>query len=676
MATHGRGLICMPMLGERLDELQIGMMVSDNTAPHRHRLHRHRGRPPRRHHRHLRLRSRGHHPHPRRSRHARRRTSRAPATSSRCARMPGGVLRRAGHTEAAVDLARLAGSLPGRRDLRGAGRGGRHGAAARAHRRSAATHGLKMITIKDLIEYRMQQGEARAARAAITRLPTEFGEFTGHRLRDHGGRPRAAGARAWATSRPTTPVLVRMHSECLTGDVFGSQRCDCGSQLHKALAIIQHAGRGVLVYLRQEGRGIGLHNKLRAYELQDQGKDTVEANHALGFGADLRDYGIGAQILVDLGRQEPPPAHQQPEEDRAASRATACRSSSGCRSRCPPTEANRRYLSTKRDKLGHLFSSLPGLSMAGRAPRQRRVHRPGRPAARASRSWPRASTSRSPRSCSTAPSRALAERGRPRRRASTSTGCPAPSSCRRRRPALARTGRYAGIVCVGCVIRGADAALRATWRGEAAAGIQPRRARPPACPSTFGVITALTEEQAWERAGGEVGNRGAGGRATPRSRWRAGSRSLRARPAGPALMGKRRKAREVALQFLYQLDLQGEAEPEPHFERVLVAPSGGRRGARLRRDARARHQAAPGARSTSSSAQYAEHWDLDRMAVVDRNILRHGGLRAAVDDRASRPRSRSTRPSRSPRSSAPRESSRFINGVLDRIHQEHAARPS
>jgi 3,4-dihydroxy 2-butanone 4-phosphate synthase/GTP cyclohydrolase II len=154
------------------------------------------------------------------------------------------------------------------------------------------------------------------------------------------------------------PVLVRVHSECLTGDVFASRRCDCGSQLHKALAIIEAEGRGVLVYMRQEGRGIGLLNKLRAYELQDLGKDTVEANHALGFRADLRHYGIGAQILLDLGVKNLRILTNNPKKI-VGIEGYGIQVVERVPLEVPATEANRRYLATKRDKLGHLFTSFP-----------------------------------------------------------------------------------------------------------------------------------------------------------------------------------------------------------------------------------------------------------------------------------------------------------------------------
>jgi 3,4-dihydroxy 2-butanone 4-phosphate synthase/GTP cyclohydrolase II len=352
MATHGRGLICMPMTGERLDELKLGMMVAENTAPlgtaFTVTVDARRGvtTGTSAYDRAVTIRTLV-------DPHMRAEDLTVPGHIFPLRAKDGGVLRRAGHTEAAVDLARLAGSYPAGVICEVLDE---QGGMARLPELTdlAKRFGLKMITIRDLIEYRNRK-EKLVRRIAASRMPTDFGEFTALAY-EATVYDRVHLALVMGDVAGDAPVLVRMHSECLTGDVFHSLRCDCGSQLLKAMAVIKEAGRGVVVYLRQEGRGIGLHNKVRAYELQDQGLDTVEANNALGFKADLRDYGIGAQILVDLGLRNLRLLTNNPSK-RAGLEGYGLQVVERVPLEVPSNPENRKYLMTKRNKLGHLLTS-------------------------------------------------------------------------------------------------------------------------------------------------------------------------------------------------------------------------------------------------------------------------------------------------------------------------------
>jgi len=356
MARHGRGLVCVAMTGQRLDELHIPLMVptDENTsgfgtaftvsveagtgvttgisAPDRAQT--------------IQMLSdsatqaddlaRPGHIFPLRSR-------------------DGGVLVRAGHTEASVDLARLAGLQPVAAICEVIADDGTM-AQMPALESFASTHGFGIVTVADLIAYRRGK-EQLVQRGATTRLPTPHGEFVVTAY-DNPLYPNPDLALVMGTMDPETPVLVRVHSECLTGDVFGSGRCDCGPQLQSAMAMIATEGRGVLLYVRQEGRGIGLHNKLRAYQLQDDGLDTVEANERLGFPADLRTYGLGAQILHDLGVRRMRLLTNNPQKV-VGLEAHGLEIVERLPLIIPPGPDNQRYLDTKQEKLGHLFDRDP-----------------------------------------------------------------------------------------------------------------------------------------------------------------------------------------------------------------------------------------------------------------------------------------------------------------------------
>jgi 3,4-dihydroxy 2-butanone 4-phosphate synthase/GTP cyclohydrolase II len=348
MATHGRGLICMPVTGRRLDDLGVPMMVGQNTSRFSTAFTV--------------------------SVEAKYKVSTGISAADRAQTVrtiidpdtkpsdlvcpghmfplkakDGGVLVRAGHTEAIVDLAKMAGLYPAgviceilNED----------GSMARLPQLSviARQHGIKIISVADLIAYRLRH-EKLVHRVAEARLPTKFGDFTAIAYKSDVD-PAEHLALVMGDITSGNPVLVRVHSECATGDIFGSLRCDCGEQLALAMQAIAKEGRGVLIYMRQEGRGIGFHNKIRAYALQDKGMDTVEANLTLGFAPDLRDYGVGAQIMTDLGMREIRLLTNNPKKV-ISLEGHGLKVVQTVPIIVTPNPHNRRYLETKQKKMGH-----------------------------------------------------------------------------------------------------------------------------------------------------------------------------------------------------------------------------------------------------------------------------------------------------------------------------------
>lgn len=349
MATHGRGLICTPLTEERCEQLGLDLMVQDNTALHETPFT-------------VSIDLRGHGTTTGISASDRSKTilslikqSTQPSDLGRPGHIfplkarNGGVLRRAGHTEASVDLARLAG-------MESAGVLveilNPDGTMARLPelREVAKRFDLKLISIEDLITYRMRT-ERSVERMVEVQMPTEHGDFqlVAYRQTDTGEEHLALVKGSW---EPDEPVLVRVHSSCLTGDIFGSCRCDCGPQLHAAMEMVQAEGKGVVLYMQQEGRGIGLMNKLKAYKLQENGADTVEANLMLGFDMDARDYGVGAQILHELGVRRMKLLTNNPKK-RTGLIGYGLEITENVPIQIKPNKHNRKYLLTKKLKMGH-----------------------------------------------------------------------------------------------------------------------------------------------------------------------------------------------------------------------------------------------------------------------------------------------------------------------------------
>ena len=351
--THARGLLCVPVIGERLDELQVPLMVIENgseknqtafTVSIDYNVDTTTG---------ISAGDRA------ATILAMMDSATKPGDFTRPGHIfplryhPGGVLARAGHTEAAVDLCEMAGMYPAGVICEVMAEDGSMQRLPQLED-FAEEHGLKILSIAQIIAHR-RRTERLIERVAEARLPTRYGKFTAFAYKSHVDADEhiALTIGEWSADEP---VLVRIHSECLTGDVFGSMRCDCGAQVDLALKQISEEGNGIFLYMRQEGRGIGLHNKIKAYSLQDQGLDTIEANETLGFEPDLRHYGVGAQILLDLGARKLNLLTNNPKKvvglsgfdleivDRIPVEAEV-------------TDENRTYLNTKKARMGHILGN-------------------------------------------------------------------------------------------------------------------------------------------------------------------------------------------------------------------------------------------------------------------------------------------------------------------------------
>ena len=355
MATHGRGLICAPLIEDRCEELDLKLMVGKNTAEHETPFT-------------VSVDLIGHGCTTGISASDRSKTIQAlvnPDTIPSELGKPGhifplkarkgGVLRRAGHTEAAIDFARLAGLYPAGVIVEIMNE---DGTMARMPELIdiSKKHNLKIVTIKDLIEYRIQNESLIQKEVSDIILPTEVGEFDLQLYSQitNGDLHLALVKGKWDENEP---ILVRVHSSCITGDIFGSCRCDCGPQLESAMEMIENEGKGVIVYMNQEGRGIGLLNKMKAYKLQEKGRDTVQANEDLGLKADARDYGVGAQILRDLGVNKIKLMSNNPKK-RTGLIGYGLEIVENINIEIKSNKYNKFYLKTKRDKMGHTLYNL------------------------------------------------------------------------------------------------------------------------------------------------------------------------------------------------------------------------------------------------------------------------------------------------------------------------------
>ena len=349
MATYAKGLICTPIIGERLEELKIGQMVLKNTDNHETAftvsidgIDTETGISAFERCQTIKLML---------DKNAKPESFRRPGHVFPLRSVPGGVLRRAGHTETTTDLARLAGFYPAGLCCEIMDDDGHMMRTPRLIEFSKK-HGLKMITVQSLIEYR-KRTECFVQKMAEADLPSKYGHFRIHAYESKlDGKTHLAIVKGNIKGKEN--VLVRVHSECLTGDALGSLRCDCGDQLATALKRIEAEGTGVVLYMRQEGRGIGLGNKMRAYELQDQGKDTVEANVLLGFAPDQRDYGIGAQILSDLGLSTIRLMTNNPAK-RAGLEGYGLKIVERVPLEIKSNEFNQKYMHIKKTKMGHIL---------------------------------------------------------------------------------------------------------------------------------------------------------------------------------------------------------------------------------------------------------------------------------------------------------------------------------